>query len=243
MIGEFGYLTFMKLFRKYLQPSLSDFQDLGCKLHHNFSIPILELFPNAEDKQIQRITDEYYSLLSNLYDRKPSFLMEVDKEAGKLIYAFLRLQKPRVVMETGVAQGVSTFFILNAMNNNEYGSLTSIDISPNVASILQDQEKVRWKLKILDVKNKPRNQFKQLLYEMDGLSMFLHDGDHSYVWQKMEYESAITKIENGGILISDDIDSSYAFIDFIKEQKQSGRIASYGVLVGQGKLFGYDKIQ
>ena len=47
-----------------------------------------------------------------------------------LLYLLIRKYYPEVVVETGVAQGVSSMFILQAMDDNDHGSLVSIDL-PN----------------------------------------------------------------------------------------------------------------
>ena len=43
-----------------------------------------------------------------------------------------------------------------------------------------------------------------------------HDSDHSYSWQSFEYNTVFNKIDKNGLLVSDDVDYSYAFIDFYK---------------------------
>src|SRR5436190_7374529 len=47
---------------------------------------------------------------------------------GKMIYFLVRCAKPAVMMETGVAHGVSSWTILNAMHKNQKGKLYSIDL-------------------------------------------------------------------------------------------------------------------
>jgi len=50
---------------------------------------------------------------------------------GHLLYYLIRVIKPAIVVETGVASGISSLFILQALNDNDYGHLYSIDL-PNV---------------------------------------------------------------------------------------------------------------
>jgi hypothetical protein len=55
---------------------------------------------------------------------------------------------------------------------------------------------------------------KNLLKTVDNfgeVDLWLHDSNHSYLWQNMEYELALSKLGNRGILISDDIDASLAW--------------------------------
>ena len=46
---------------------------------------------------------------------------------GVVLYAVCRIRNPGIVVETGVASGVSSSYILCALENNEHGELYSID--------------------------------------------------------------------------------------------------------------------
>ena len=50
---------------------------------------------------------------------------------GKFLYFIVRCAKPAFMIETGVAHGVSSWTILNAIHKNGYGKLYSIDL-PNL---------------------------------------------------------------------------------------------------------------
>lgn len=52
---------------------------------------------------------------------------EVGPEAGARLYALVRKARPRVCVETGVCNGVSSAFILQALHDNDLGRLYSID--------------------------------------------------------------------------------------------------------------------
>ena len=64
-----------------------------------------------------------------------------------------------------------------------------------------------------------------------------HDNDHSYGWQSFEYNIAFNKIDKNGLLVSDDVDYSCAFIDFYK------RLNGYEMLnfVNNNKVLGIIK--
>src|SRR3989442_14227021 len=49
---------------------------------------------------------------------------------GPLLYHVVRLLRPERVLETGVASGVSSLFVLKALSDHSKGSLLSIDL-PN----------------------------------------------------------------------------------------------------------------
>jgi predicted O-methyltransferase YrrM len=52
----------------------------------------------------------------------------IDYESGTALYVLVRIFKPEVVVETGVANGVSSSFILKALDQNSRGKLYSIDL-------------------------------------------------------------------------------------------------------------------
>ena len=58
-----------------------------------------------------------------------------DYSLARFCYVVCRLRKPLVVVETGVAYGVTTAFILAALRQNERGFLHSIDLPPLVADV------------------------------------------------------------------------------------------------------------
>jgi predicted O-methyltransferase YrrM len=137
------------------------------------------------------------------------------------LYAVVRATKPRVIVETGVASGISSTHILRALAANGTGTLHSIDL-PNVQRgsglpqgrtsgwIVPDSLRRRWKLYIGDT----RELLPKLLGTLDHVDLFLHDSDHSYEAMLFEFEQAFPKLEYGGLLMSDDVHLHSAWDDF-----------------------------
>ena len=137
-----------------------------------------------------------------------------------LIYCLIREIKPKIIIETGVANGISTFFILNAIIRNGNGKLYSIDISKDVGAILSEEEKKIWNLIVINPKRRCLTKaIENILNKSNNrkIDMFIHDSNHTYRWQIFEYELIYPLLDEDGILVSDDIDFSYAFLDFIKK--------------------------
>jgi predicted O-methyltransferase YrrM len=146
---------------------------------------------------------------------------------GPILYSVARTLKPSVVIETGVASGVSTLFLLQALSYNNYGRLFSID-KPNVEEgskiprdtmhgwIIPTGLRGRWSLILGDTKEK----LPLLLKDLDTVDIFLHDSLHSYQHMLWEYRMVWPHIAKGGVLFSDDITANSAFFDFIKEIDQ-----------------------
>jgi predicted O-methyltransferase YrrM len=157
-------------------------------------------------------------------------------EAAEL-YAIVRAAKPLVVVETGVASGLSSVHILRALDRNGFGTLHSLDL-PNVqeGSVLPDGRtsgwivpeslRDRWKLQLGDT----WVLLPELLQSLDRLDLFLHDSDHSYEAMLFEFEQAYPKLEPGGLLLSDDTHLHAAWDDFCaKHSLRPGRVGHLGV--------------
>jgi predicted O-methyltransferase YrrM len=152
--------------------------------------------------------------------------------AALLLYLMVRVNRPETVLETGVANGLSSNFILHALNANGTGTLYSVDINRNVGGLVDESVKNRWQLKIISLKNGDK-EFKQVVDSISSVDLFIHDSDHSYNGQMVEYKIVYPKISSDGIFASDDIDLSWAFVDFCKEKKVKPCF-----LVSATKIFG-----
>jgi predicted O-methyltransferase YrrM len=59
----------------------------------------------------------------------------ISTEEGDLLYALVRMTKPRVCAETGAGRAISTVRIGLALRNNEVGMLYSCDTNPDLVEI------------------------------------------------------------------------------------------------------------
>ncbi len=123
----------------------------------------------------------------------------------------IRQEKSEVVVETGVWEGLSTEYILKAMDDNGFGRLYSIDpMDP-------DQEfngtkgnpelffsnpisHFRWRL----LRARSDQVLEVLFEEVGPFDMFIHDSDHGFECQKFEYDAAWRMVRSGGIIVTDD---------------------------------------
>jgi predicted O-methyltransferase YrrM len=153
------------------------------------------------------------------------------------LYVVVRATKPRVIVETGVASGISSAHILRALAANESGALYSIDL-PNVqeGSVLPTGRtsgwmvpaslKRRWELRLGD----SRELLPELLRTLEHVDLFLHDSDHSYEYMSWEFEQAFPRLADGGLLMSDDVHLHAAWEDFCRKHAlRPTRIGHLGV--------------
>jgi predicted O-methyltransferase YrrM len=132
---------------------------------------------------------------------------------SRLLYLMVRTRRPGTVLETGVANGHTTLVLLEALRLNDAGELHSTDVAEGVGGLLNKTHRRRWHFHRLD-RQSARREFVTLLGHLPALDLFFHDSEHRFGWQEFEYGAAQDHLAEGGLLGSDDVDSSYAFLKF-----------------------------
>ena len=240
LVGQIIMIFISKLLRTHLRPSFEDFQKSRFSQFHT-AFDLLQKGLNFPDDEIHKYFQEFQTLLQQLENRMRDTVKLYPRDYGsetesaKVVYFLVRAKKMNSVVETGVANGISTFFILNAMILNGFGKLTSIDISHNVANFLNDNERKYWQLRVLE--GKWRKTFCNFIEQVPIIDAFIHDSDHSYPWQLLEYDTALSNLNSKGYILSDDVDCSFAFID--EFSKRSDRAS---ILVQKSRVFGVVQI-
>lgn len=140
-----------------------------------------------------------------------------DLSLARLCYAVCRLQKPSVAVETGVAHGVTTAFLLQALAENGTGTLWSIDLPPlaensddQVGYFVPEQLRARWRL----LRGRTRHLLPRLVSELPSIDLFLHDSLHTWRNMRWEFATIWPKLRAGGALLSDDVNMNRAFEKF-----------------------------
>jgi hypothetical protein len=131
-----------------------------------------------------------------------------------------------------VANGHSTVVVLQGLMRNGHGRLLSVDVNTDVGGLVKGRERERWELSLLP-RRRRKHALSTLIRDMVPIDMFVHDSDHSYGWQALEYTLAWSQLAQPGILFTDDAQSSRAFFDFCRRQG-----VRPGLLVDRGKVAG-----
>ncbi len=227
------------MLHRHSRPSLADFAETAASMHFSAE-DLVETYlaPKYGNADLSQLKCEYEMLCTELAarygERRLAYPEYYALERGSafLLYAFVRALRPSVVLETGVANGHSSFFILSALRANGHGLLHSVDRSPGVGSLLGAEERERWRLHVLQRKGLKRS-FMEILEPLQPIGFFLHDSDHTYPWQSFELQAAAKKLAPGGVLTSDDCDGCNAFLDFCR-----GAGVRPVILVETRKVFG-----
>jgi predicted O-methyltransferase YrrM len=171
----------------------------------------------AEIALLRQEYDEHNAELSRRYaDRRLDYPRPWAFGSGSafVLYALVRTMSPKTVLETGVANGHSSFFILQALSRNSSGgTLHSIDVSTNVGTLIEPAERARWDLRLLS-RSAPKKDFVSYLDAMPAIDLMIHDSDHTYRWMDFELETALSRLSASGLIVCDDTDLSFALIDF-----------------------------
>lgn len=199
-------------------------------------------------KTLENILDSNF--ISCLHNFLPERFLNHLKEEGFvdhdgvrfILYSIVRAYKPEIVVETGVAHGVTSAFMLCAMHENRKGHLYSIDIPPydacvengnaggkikmledgqkhwinekySVGDFVPEYLKDRWTLILGDAKE----ELPTLLKKINKISVFFHDSLHTYEHMMFEYETAWPHITKSGLLLSHDVVWNKAFLKFSKK--------------------------
>jgi predicted O-methyltransferase YrrM len=137
-----------------------------------------------------------------------------DMLLGRLCYLAARLLPARMVVETGVCYGVTSAYLLKALELNEAGYIHSIDLPPlgkngddYVGWLVPQELRARWRLH----RGTSNRLLRPLLAELGQIDLFIHDSLHTYRNMRNEFALAWPALRPGGVLISDDIRGNKAF--------------------------------
>jgi hypothetical protein len=167
------------------------------------------------------LVDEFSALWSQVIDHLTSSGMALgrgafagwgDGEPGfvRAAWCIARHVRPAKVVETGVARGMTSRFILEALTATGEGHLWSVDLPPPGRPDLQgligvavpDALHSRWSY----VKGSSRRRLPGLLAALEEIDLFVHDSRHSARNLLYELERARAVVRPGGFLIADDVD-------------------------------------
>ena len=158
-------------------------------------------------KQVEALFDELENNenlrahISNSWARDP-MMSDAKLGFGRRLgwYAFIRILKPKIVVETGVHHGVGSCVITSALIKNAedgfIGQYFGTDIDKNAGKLLVQ----------------PYSKFGKVLYGdsieslkqlTESVDIFINDSDHSGEYEKLEYETINTKLSKKALIIGD----------------------------------------
>jgi SAM-dependent methyltransferase len=142
---------------------------------------------------------------------------DADPGLGRAAWCLVRYLRPLRVVETGVARGLTTSIVLQALELNGDGDLFSVDLPPSIdrhrftdqtAAAVPEGLKERWTL----VRGSSRRRLPELLETLETIDLFIHDSLHSHRNMSFELAEAWRALRPGGFLLADDVHRNSAFV-------------------------------
>jgi predicted O-methyltransferase YrrM len=153
----------------------------------------------------------------------PAF--NADTSFAHCCYLLCRLISPGVVLETGVANGITSAFLLRAIQMNARGALHSVDFvdttQPHarrgVGALVPEELRANWNLSF----GASRRLLPGLLKRVGRVDFFIHDSAHTYWNMRREFEAVWPYLPPGGIVIADDVQENPAFAELREREPAS----------------------
>jgi predicted O-methyltransferase YrrM len=165
----------------------------------DFPRELLDHFDDGRKVYLETIKDVSFKVASESWNAEMNLCV--------LLFSYIRVNKPQIVLETEVANGITTRVMMSALS--EYGGhLHSFDILSEASSVYQGNG--NWHFHLLSTRDAAK-EINLVVEDIPEIDMWVHDSNHGSTWQEFEYRLAISKLSKSGILVSDDIDASPAW--------------------------------
>lgn len=175
---------------------------------------------------IQEFTALWHDVVGSMRGRglrvgPETFLGWNDGDPGlvRAIWCLVRHLRPSRVIETGVAHGFTSRFILEALERNGEGHLWSIDLPPldpvlgaEVGVAVEQRHPARWSY----IRGTSRQRLPRLIAEVGEIDLFVHDSLHSEHNLRFELDRAWAALRPGGAIVVDDMDVNWGFRSFLE---------------------------
>lgn len=130
-------------------------------------------------------------------------------------YAFVRLLRPRLVVETGVHDGVGACVITRALMRNAdegfTGRYVGTDIDPSAGRLLTGRYEDFGGVRIGDSLDSLRGM-------TQPVDIFINDSDHSADYEAAEYEVIASLLTADSLILGDNSHASSALRDFAERE-------------------------
>ena len=194
---------------------------------------------DIEERVRQRLKNMEHTALFSLTWFTPIY--SAGHNLARCCYLACRLLQPSIVLETGVAYGVTSAYILRALEENGQGRLYSVELprpgrkaNEFVGIAIPEGLKGRWNL----YHGFSKRVLPKLLREVGSVDIFMQDSCHNYRCMKREFDAVWPCMRTGGMIIVDDIQENSSFSElqerglaFQRVVEQADKQSLFGVAV------------
>jgi hypothetical protein len=145
---------------------------------------------------------------------------DADPSFARAVWCVVVHLAPQKVVETGVARGVTSRFILEALARERRGHLWSIDrpaldeeLHPQIGAAVTPHLRDRWTVLV----GTSRRRLPSLLRRIAPIDLFVHDSLHTERNLWFELTRAWAAMGGRGVLAADDVERNTAFQRFVEE--------------------------
>lgn len=149
---------------------------------------------------------------------------DADSSLCHAVWCTVLHTRPEIVIETGVAHGVTSRIVLEAMNQNDHGHLWSVDLPypfdhrlhVQTGVAVTDACRPRWSY----LEGTSRQRLPPLIAEVGHLEVFIHDSLHTPKNVVFEMQQAASAMAPSGIMLVDDVRTHEGFTTFTRQHPE-----------------------
>lgn len=156
---------------------------------------------------------------------------DADPALARAVWCLTVHLRPRVVIETGVARGLTTRIALEALERNGVGRLVSIDLPPSITRSPRLAEQVgaavgpelygRWTLLQGSSRRCLPSVVQGLAQLGQPVDLFIHDSLHTGRNVRFELDCVWPALSARGVALVDDIEQNAAFAAFTRRHRDA----------------------
>ena len=168
-------------------------------------------------EEFRALTEATRFTLSELASLRAPYALELGLTVPELeaLYVVTRILRPETIVETGIANGTTSFHFLTALERNQEGHQVSIDPGDGVGSFVPPGLSARWTM--------VRSFAEAALSRWDragGIDLFHHDSIHTYRQMRAEFAHAERLGTDRLVVMCDDVSANDAFHDFCSARRR-----------------------
>jgi hypothetical protein len=145
---------------------------------------------------------------------------DANRALARAAWCVTRHTRPERVLETGVARGMTSRFVLEGLERNSRGRLWSIDLPDpdgqaerRVGSAVPESLRGRW----IYMRGASKRLLPKVTSRLRTFDLFIHDSLHSERNMLFEMRTVWPALSDRGVLLADDIGMNAAFAGFAGE--------------------------
>jgi hypothetical protein len=237
---------FVQLHRHGKFPGFTADEAWDERLHQLLGAP----WPCQKDQRLDEVMAEVGAMLQargwGFGQDTYAWYADGDSSLCRAVWCVALHTRPEVVIETGVAHGVSSRIMLEALRQNHHGHLWSIDLPfpfdhrlhGETGIVVTEECRPHWSY----LEGSSKQQLPPLVGKVGHVEMFVHDSLHTAENTLFEMEQAASAMSPGGVMLVDDIDSHLGFATFATRHPEyqtiicpsADRNGMFGIAVNAG---------